>query len=107
MPQSIFDRHRTCCKRVSPPWSGARVGFLVHKRCKKSLLRRHIHGLILNKSYFDHERSEIVCRVSRVEIIDLLPQPIDLHVVPNIEKGEVLIDSLGQGSFQRTTQIQE
>ncbi len=61
----------------------------------------------MNKSYYDHERSEIVCRVSRVEIIDLLRQPIDLHVVPDIEKGEVLVDSLGHGSFQRTAEIEE
>ena len=80
---------------------------LVHKRCKKSLLRRQIHSLIFNKSYFDHQRSEIICRVSRVEIIDLLPQPIDLHVVPDVENGEVLIDPLGNGSFQKITRIEE
>jgi hypothetical protein len=74
---------------------------MVHKRSKDSLQRRQIRALILASCYQDLNRCESVCRISRSEILGSLTGTVELCNVPDIEKGEVLVDSRGQGSFQR------
>jgi len=64
-------------------------------------LERKIRGLIFRHSHHDYKRAESVCRITRVEIASLLHEPVMLHDIPDVEKGEVLIDSRGEGSFQR------
>ena len=77
------------------------LSFLVHKRSERKLLRRRIHRLILNNSRHDGGRAEIVCMISRVEVAGLVHEPLEFHVVPDVEIGEILVDARGQGSFQR------
>jgi len=74
---------------------------MVHKRSKDSLQRRQIRALIFASCYQDLNRCESVCRVSRSEILGSLTGTVDVSNVPDVEKGEVLVDSRGSGSFQR------
>ena len=74
---------------------------MVHKRSRDSLQRRQIRALIFASCYQDLNRCESVCRVSRSEILGSLTGIVEVCDVPDIEKGEVLVDSRGQGSFQR------
>jgi hypothetical protein len=74
---------------------------MVHKRSKDSLQRRQIRALVFASCYQDADRCESVCRISRNEILGSLTGSVEVSNVPDIEKGEVLVDSRGQGSFQR------
>ena len=74
---------------------------MVHKRSKDSLQRRQIRALIFASCYQDLARCESICRISRSEILASLAGPVEVCNVPDVEKGEVLVDSRGQGSFQR------
>jgi len=90
---------------ISPPLSGitgkfGRV-FMVHRRSEKKLLLRKIRGIIYSLSYDDRLICETVSKVSRVDVLTFLDQAIQISDVPDVEKGEVLVDSRGQGSFQR------
>jgi hypothetical protein len=73
---------------------------MVHKRSKDALLRRQIRSLIFESSYHDNLKCESVSRMSRADVLACLFMPIDVWNVPDVEKGEVLVDSRGQGSFQ-------
>jgi hypothetical protein len=74
---------------------------MVHKRSKDSLQKRQIRALIFATCYQDSDRCETVCRVSRSDILASLTGPVEVCNVPDVEIGEVLVDSRGQGSFQR------
>jgi hypothetical protein len=65
------------------------------------LLLRRIRALIYSLSYDDRLLCETVSKVSRSDVLAFLNQAIQMSDVPNIEKGEVLVDSRGQGTFQR------
>jgi len=39
--------------------------------------------------------------MTRLDVMAQLNEPIEVHLVPDVEKGEVLIDSRGRGSLQR------
>jgi hypothetical protein len=62
----------------------------VHKRSNKRLLERKIRGLIFRNSHHDYKRAESVCKITRFEIAELLHEPLILHDIPDVEKGEVL-----------------
>jgi len=74
---------------------------MVHKRSRDSLQRRQIRALIFASCYQDSDRCESVCRVSRTEVLGSLTGIVEVSNVPDVEKGEVLVDSRGSGSFQR------
>jgi hypothetical protein len=59
--------------------------------------------LIFQHSFQDPLRAETVCKLSPDDILGKLAGPIPVQVcdVPDVMKGEVLVDSRGQGSFQR------
>jgi hypothetical protein len=44
---------------------------------------------------------ETISRVSRTQILEFINQAVQLSDVPDVEKDKVLVDSRGQGSFQR------
>lgn len=63
---------------------------------------RAARRIILATGWRDYERCETISRVSRMDVLNCLPPgPVQISAVPDVEKGEVLIDSRGQGSFQR------
>jgi hypothetical protein len=62
---------------------------------------RKIRGLIYSLGYTDLMRCETISRVSRQDVLAFLNEAVEVDKVPDVEKGEVLVDSRGQGSFQR------
>jgi hypothetical protein len=73
----------------------------MHKRKANKLQERKIRGIIQRGSYYDRCKGEVVSKVTRLDIISQLKEPIEIHVIPDLEKGEVLLDSRGKGSLQR------
>jgi hypothetical protein len=61
--------------------------------------------LIFLNSFQDAELCETVSKTSRADILALVVQPTDVTDVPDIEKGEVLVDSRGRGSFQQVNSV--
>ncbi len=74
---------------------------MVHKRSKDKLLQRQIRRIIYSQSYSDRLISETVSQISREDVMAFLDQPVCVSDVPDVENGEVLVDSRGTGSFQR------
>ena len=74
---------------------------MTHRRSKDSLLKRQIRRLIFCNSYQDPHCAETVNMMSSTEILGALAEPVQVSLVPDVVKGEVLVDSRGQGSFQR------
>ena len=77
-----------------------------HRRSIASLARR----FVLAMSFRDREKAESISRTSKHEIKEYLRKSPDLwetekgiqeHMIPDVEKGLVLSDSRGRGSFQR------
>jgi hypothetical protein len=64
-------------------------------------MKRQIRRLIFSHGFQDHKRAETVNKLSTDEILAALTGPVQLCQIPQVEKGEVLVDSRGQGSFQR------
>lgn len=73
----------------------------MHKRKANKLQQRKIRSIIQRGSYYDKHKGEIVSKVTRLDIIGQLKEPVEIHIVPDLEKGEVLIDSRGKGCFQK------
>jgi hypothetical protein len=73
----------------------------MHKRSEKRLQLRRIRSILFSTCFYDKRVCEAVSRVSRLELIGLLAEPVEVGLVPDVEKGEVLVDSRGEGSFQR------
>lgn len=72
---------------------------MVHKRSKDKLLQRQIRRIIYSQSYSDRLGSETVSQVSRIDVIALLDQHVCVSDVPDVENGEILVDSRWTGSF--------
>jgi hypothetical protein len=77
---------------------------MVHKRSFNKLQRRIIRNIILKNAYIDKYRGEIISRVPRLDVLGLLNcEGFNVYLIPDIEKGEVLIDSRGKGSLTNAT----
>jgi len=76
----------------------------MHKRSEEKMQLRRIRGIIFFRSFCDKVLCERVSRVSRSEVVALLNEPVQVGLVPDVEKGEVLVDSRGRGSFQRRSE---
>jgi hypothetical protein len=75
---------------------------MVHKRGLNKLQRRIIRNIIFKNAYIDKYRGEIVSRVSRLDVLSLLNcEGLKVSLIPDIERGEVLVDSRGKGSLQQ------
>jgi len=76
-----------------------------HKRSQEAVERRNVkrrlRSLILASSFHDVRRCESVSLVSRADILGIVGVEVQVSDVPDVVKGEVLVDSRGQGSFQR------
>jgi hypothetical protein len=67
----------------------------------KRLAKRILRSVVLERGFRDVERCETVCLLMCVELIGLAGPIMQLCDVPYVERGEVLVDSRGQGSFQQ------
>ena len=56
--------------------------------------------MILRGSFLDRNVSESVSRMTRLDVMGQLKEPVDVCLVPDVEKGEVLLDPRGNGSLQ-------
>ena len=60
-----------------------------------------MRNLIFKNAYKDKYRGEIVSRISRLDVLGLLNcEGVKVSLIPDVERGEVLIDSRGKGSLQ-------
>jgi len=62
----------------------------------------HLCNLALARSFRDRERSETVCLVSHIELLDLacsLGNAVPVCAVFELEHDEIVIDSLSEGVF--------
>jgi hypothetical protein len=73
----------------------------MHRRSRDKLLERRVRALIFSNAFVDTKKAETVCRMDRVDVLALLDGPVEVGLVPDVVKGEVLVDSRGTGSFQR------
>jgi hypothetical protein len=74
----------------------------MHRRSETKLRKKLIRQLIFTNAFQDREIVETICRLSRLDVIALMPgDELLISLVPDVVKGEVLVDSRGQGSFQR------
>jgi hypothetical protein len=66
---------------------------LVHRReARLRLQERRIRRIILVAAYYDRERGEVVSEVSRLDVIRMLAEPVQVSLVPGIVHG-TLADS--------------
>lgn len=65
------------------------------------MLLRKIRAIIYSLSYDDRIMCETVSKASRIDVLAFLNEAIQISDVPDVEKGEVLVDSRGRGSFQK------
>ena len=72
----------------------------MHKRSTKKLQQRKIQTIILNGSYHDKQHGETISKLTREEVMGQLKEPVEVYIIPDIEKGEVLVDPRGNGSLQ-------
>ncbi|MGA2387258.1 MAG: hypothetical protein ABSG33_12095 [Candidatus Bathyarchaeia archaeon] len=72
----------------------------MHKRSKQKLLERKIRGIILRGSHYDRAKGESICKLTRLDVLGQLKEPVEVHLVPDVERGEVLINPQGTGSLQ-------
>ncbi|MCL5876985.1 MAG: hypothetical protein M1540_04140 [Candidatus Bathyarchaeota archaeon] len=73
----------------------------MHKRSTNKLLQRKIRRIIQHSTYYDKQKGETISTATQSEILDQLKEPIEVCLVPDIEKGEVLLDPKGKGSLQQ------
>lgn len=78
------------------------LGETMHQKSRKKRLERKVRGIILRSSFKDQQVGEIISRMSRVDVLGKLSGPVMVCDVPDVEKGEVLADSRGRGTFQRS-----
>jgi hypothetical protein len=67
-------------------------------------LKQAVRQYIFRTSFQDPILAESICRVNREELLDYastLSLEVTVSDVPDIEKGLVLSDSRGRGSFQK------
>ena len=74
---------------------------MVHKRKNNKKQERKIRSIILRGSFHDKKMGEVISQMTRVDVMAHLDEPVEVHLIPDVEKGEVLIDSRGRGRFQR------
>ncbi len=73
-----------------------------HRRSLEARQRRDAKRLAMQSSFRDPEQAETVCIINTQTIYNLLQQKygfVNMDAI-NIERGEVLIDSRGRGTFQ-------
>jgi hypothetical protein len=73
----------------------------MHSRKPDKKQIRKIRWIIMKGSFHDKMKSEIVSNMNRIEVMGQIHEPISVHLVPDIERGEVLLDSRATGSLQK------
>jgi hypothetical protein len=74
------------------------------------LTRKAANLEVLNSAFYDRSSAELICRTSRVEIMRSLAtsacsggvEGVDVSQVQDVVHGEVLQDSRGDGTLQKS-----
>jgi hypothetical protein len=66
---------------------------------KKRFAGRILRSIVLERGFYCEERCETVCHLTRIELIGLAGPIVQVCDVPDVERGEVLVDSRDEGSF--------
>jgi hypothetical protein len=82
--------------------SSVRGDSIPHKRSKESQLKRQFRNIILANSIYDKTRCETVTKISRIDLLLSFRGQVKMSEVPDLERGEVLIDSRGKGTMQKS-----
>jgi len=73
-----------------------------HKRSQLGLQKRFIRGIIFRNTCHDRLACEVVSMLSRHDLLGMLNfDSLNVSLIPEVERGEVLVDSRGGGSFQK------
>jgi hypothetical protein len=72
----------------------------MHKRNQHKQQERRIRGIILRGSHYDRNTGESISKITRLDVLAQLKEPVEVHLVPDVEVGEVLVDPRGNGSLQ-------
>jgi len=80
------------------------------KRSELAQQRRDAKHLLLTYAYFDHEKAETVAMMpaqfyNEETVIKPYGQEFHYFVEAEIERGDVLVDSRGRGSFQKVVEV--
>ena len=59
----------------------------MHRRSEEKMQLRRIRGIIFCRSFCDKVLCERVSRVSRSVVVALLNEPVQVGLVPDVEKG--------------------
>jgi len=73
---------------------------LMHKRKSSKLQERKIRGIIFRGAFHDRKSGETVSKMTRIDVMAQLGEPVEVHLIPDVERGEVLSDPRGTGSLQ-------
>lgn len=72
----------------------------MHKRSAERLLLRRIRSTIFSTCIYNKDQREIISKITRQDLLSIIGGPVEVELFPDLEKGEVLVDSRGEGSFQ-------
>lgn len=72
----------------------------MHRRREADLQKRKIRGIIFRNSFRDAAGGETISRITRLDVLSMVHEPVMICDVPDVEKGEVLVDLRGRGSMQ-------
>lgn len=75
-----------------------------NQRSPRGKLKQAIRKFIFSTSFQDHILAETVCRVNREELLgyaSTFSMEVTVSDIPNVEKGEVLLDNRARGTFQK------
>ena len=80
----------------------ASLGWVFIRRSSEAALqRRHVRVLFFASAFIDRANAETVSRVSRADVLGVLDGAVEVGLVPDVGRGEVLVDCRGQGNLQQ------
>ena len=62
---------------------------------------RAVRGIIRDRCFYDREKREEINLLTRREVLGILQSSMPVWLVPDLTRGEVLIDTRGEGTLQR------
>jgi len=72
----------------------------MHKRSQERLQLRRIRSILFSSCFYDKRVCEAVSRLSRSDVLGLLAEPVEVSLVPDVERGEVLLIHVGWEAFR-------
>ncbi|MGA9387758.1 MAG: hypothetical protein WBV70_02900 [Candidatus Bathyarchaeia archaeon] len=77
------------------------MGAMTHRRCIERKKRKLARRMMLSSSFRGRARYETACRSSGADVLASLTGLVNADATPDLEACGVLMDSRGEGSFQK------